>query len=222
MAIAHVCLGCGHDLARMRTAAHPDPHYGLPLTVCPQCGRAEFRWRHPLVRGWRRARRIFATFAALILCILVLLLFTMFSFIAAFGEGARLIEQRHSLDLDQDRFSLFWAYLVFPLILGVWLEAAFNHWRYRLQWLAWAAWIISLAWILPLAEDISYGQESSIGVLVKQHWYASCNGMLALLLITCISLIGIPFGRMLRRALDASRRTRWRRKRARIRRSRTG
>jgi hypothetical protein len=35
VAISHVCMGCGLDLARVRAA--PDPHYGLPLVTCPRC-----------------------------------------------------------------------------------------------------------------------------------------------------------------------------------------
>ncbi len=54
MPVAHACISCGTSLSRVR--ARRDPHYGLPLVVCPTCTRACVRRRHPLQAGWRRVR----------------------------------------------------------------------------------------------------------------------------------------------------------------------
>lgn len=54
MPLAHACISCGTSLSRVR--AQRDPHYGLPLVVCPTCTRACVRRRHPLQAGWRRFR----------------------------------------------------------------------------------------------------------------------------------------------------------------------
>ncbi len=65
MAISHLCLGCGFDLARVRT--RPDPHYALPLVVCPDCGDAAVRRVHPLQLGWRAFLRVPASIIALVI-----------------------------------------------------------------------------------------------------------------------------------------------------------
>lgn len=54
MPVAHVCISCGTSLSRVR--AQRDPHYDLMLVVCPACGVACVRRRHPLQAGWRRFR----------------------------------------------------------------------------------------------------------------------------------------------------------------------
>lgn len=56
MPISHVCQGCGEDLAALRPG--PDPHYGLPVIVCPNCRLASVRTREPLITGWRYGRRL--------------------------------------------------------------------------------------------------------------------------------------------------------------------
>lgn len=35
---SHLCIACGHDLTYLR--APPDPHYHLPVVVCPGCATA--------------------------------------------------------------------------------------------------------------------------------------------------------------------------------------
>ena len=71
MAIAHVCLGCGFDLARVRAGA--DPHYGLPLIICPQCTTATIRRKHPLQKGFRFCLRLDWTLFILVAQVLALL-----------------------------------------------------------------------------------------------------------------------------------------------------
>lgn len=54
--MSHICLSCGRDLARVRALI--EPHYGLPVVVCPDCGCAVVRRRHPIIVRWRRFRRL--------------------------------------------------------------------------------------------------------------------------------------------------------------------
>ncbi len=56
MAISHVCLSCGLDLARVR--ARLEPRYALPIVVCPDCGWAAVR---------RKPRRSFGRLPASLL-----------------------------------------------------------------------------------------------------------------------------------------------------------
>lgn len=61
---AHICIQCGLSLARVH--APPDPHYGLPVVVCPRCHAASVRrpfagdaTRRAAVRAWHTAARLF-------------------------------------------------------------------------------------------------------------------------------------------------------------------
>lgn len=44
------------ELAGIRAA--PDPHYGLPIVVCPRCAYACVRTKHPDIEFWRGFRRL--------------------------------------------------------------------------------------------------------------------------------------------------------------------
>ena len=61
MAISHVCLSCGLDLARVRALL--EPHYALPVVVCPDCGWATVR-RAP--QGGRSLYRLLVSLLTLI------------------------------------------------------------------------------------------------------------------------------------------------------------
>jgi hypothetical protein len=56
MPISHICPTCLTEFARVR--AVPDPHYGLPVVVCPGCNKGVVRVRHPDRAYWREMRRL--------------------------------------------------------------------------------------------------------------------------------------------------------------------
>lgn len=57
---SHICPSCLTELARIR--AVPDPHYGLPIVVCPGCSNTSVRTRHPDLEFWRGVRRVHFAF----------------------------------------------------------------------------------------------------------------------------------------------------------------
>ena len=63
VAMEHTCHVCGRALGRV--LAPLDPIYKLPVVVCPGCGVACVRRRHPLGTGWRAFQRMRATVAGL-------------------------------------------------------------------------------------------------------------------------------------------------------------
>lgn len=64
MRISHACAGCGSDLTYLRAA--PDPHYRLPIVVCPSCDLAVVRRRPEMSRIAKRIRRGVSSWRALI------------------------------------------------------------------------------------------------------------------------------------------------------------
>ena len=72
MAIAHVCLGCGADLAR--THVIRDPHYRLPIVICPDCGEACVRRVDPILQRWRAFQPIALALCALFVQVLIVFL----------------------------------------------------------------------------------------------------------------------------------------------------
>ena len=63
MAISHLCISCGFDLARVRV--RPDPFYALPIVICPDCGDTAVRRRHPMQQAWRTVLRLKTSLIAL-------------------------------------------------------------------------------------------------------------------------------------------------------------
>ncbi len=57
------------ELARVRAA--PDPHYGLPVVVCPSCSKASVRTRHPDIQFWRNFRRLHRSLRSLVFTVLL-------------------------------------------------------------------------------------------------------------------------------------------------------
>lgn len=53
---SQTCPSCLTELGRIR--AVPDPHYGLPIVVCPTCTIASVRTKHQDIEFWRGIRRI--------------------------------------------------------------------------------------------------------------------------------------------------------------------
>jgi hypothetical protein len=84
MSLAHVCLGCGFDLARQRP--RNEPYYGLPLIVCPRCATASVRRKHPIAVRWRQVRRVDWALSILLvklLCALAITIATGFTILPA-------------------------------------------------------------------------------------------------------------------------------------------
>ena len=71
MAISHLCISCGFDLARVRI--RPDPFYALPIAICPDCGEAAVRRMHPMKQAWRTLLRLKTSLIALALQLAMLI-----------------------------------------------------------------------------------------------------------------------------------------------------
>ena len=56
MPVSHICPSCLTELGRV--PALPDPHYALPVVVCPECEYATVRVKHPDRVYWRQMRHL--------------------------------------------------------------------------------------------------------------------------------------------------------------------
>jgi len=222
MAIAHVCIQCGWDLARVRPVR--DPHYGLPLVICPQCHGTCVRRRHPIQQKWRAFLRLKTSLCAMFWHAVLLMLLLMFNVSTVVGLAEAAQGNRFSELLDERRevpvaFAVGLAVVL--LITGTWLTAGLAHIR---RWKVWMGWTVAVG--LCSSIDIV---EHLLGRWLGIDWLLASNpeltrvwllrmGMLAIM--TVIALAGIPLGHRLQSAYRRHRRYYWRKRRARIRRRR--
>lgn len=220
MAISHICLDCGLDLARVRSSR--EPHYGLPLVQCPSCGAASVRRRHPLVVAWRRFGRVGFALMAGLLQLLLLAAFTALTMVFCVIAASQL----HSGELPGPndpvaRSIILTLAVVLSFGIGIWLTAGLSHWRRPIAWMAFSCW---MAVLMSLDALIVPALIAGMDELVDDHvampfrieqlpWrFALFGGMMA------IALAGIPLGHGFERLVHAARRQLWRNRRRRWRR----
>ena len=227
MAIAHVCLQCGWDLARTRPQR--EPHYGLMLLRCPRCRTPAVRRVHPVKSRWRQLLRFHWQTNVLGFQVAGLALFTGATVMTAIGmllllaEWQRLGHAPHGAGL-----MLAWTFAILAPLVGAWLTAAFSHlgrWRLWPGWLAWIALVLVLMSIHgPLPREIDprhaiRGLSSDPPLL---PWFAQgvqsvvLPAMLMVMLMMICALAGLPLGMGMLRlaaALRQAKRRRLRRRR---------
>ncbi len=218
MAIAHVCLECGLDLAQHR--ARIEPHYGLPLVTCSRCGRSEVRRRHPIQRRWRDIRRLTKSLLVAAAQVVVILLLAGFTIMSA-NMHAKLIDPRRIMLLDDiGRAFAAIGLIMLPIVTGAWLGSALNHWPRKTQWLGWVVFVVAIGWIAPVAvhrmERVSPDRTPSL------DWVDWRNSLAIFAIMCIISYAGLPVATRLRRIVHFNARQRWRKRRMRLRRSRSG
>ena len=144
MAISHVCLGCGRDLARVRPVR--DPAVGWPIVRCPACDRVSIRRRHPVGQLLRWLIRLDAALTGVVVRLLS-------GFVVAAGASATL---RFLLEADSSQFReptvpvQVIALMILSLVgLGTWVALAIAHWRW---WIAFPVTLLGLCAIQLTAD----------------------------------------------------------------------
>lgn len=230
MAIAHVCLGCGADLARIHVIR--DPHYRLPIVTCPDCGEVCVRRVDPILQRWRTFQSFAVALCALLVQLVIVLLLA-----PATALVIDAVPDLFPLRISGNVFDLLYnqsiaamvVCVTLPVLTGVWMTTGLGHWR---PWLARAVWGLLIAallsWdMLRLAfETIGNRLEIVSGVGAEAHlqlaFYDWILRVLVLLVFLMLTFAGSPLGAVLLR-IHARRRTRrWSRRRARLRRRRRG
>ena len=219
MAIAHVCLGCGWDLARVRPQR--EPHYGLDLIRCPRCRAAVVRRKHPIWTRWRQFRRLDFAITVLGARVFITALLTFLNVMAAMLCVVLLSELR--VDREWPDGAGVYLIMIFGMLApltGTWLTAAFEHiprWRMWFGWLLWIALILVVLSLHGPFED-QFDRRPSPQEYDGPIWQWMLEGIrniavpgaaaTALMLIAAIP--GLLVGRGLLRLTANVRRTRWR------------
>ena len=230
MAIAHVCLGCGADLARIHVIR--DPHYRLPIVTCPSCGEACVRRVDPILQRWRA----FQSFA-MALCTLLVQVLIVFLLATATAVVVDAVPDLLPVVISGDLFDLLYGQslaalvigVTLPVLTGVWMTTGLGHWR---PWLARAVWGLLIAGLLSwdmlrLAFE-TIGNRLGIvsGVGAEAHlpfaFYDWLLRVLVLFVFLMMTFAGSPLGVVLLKIHAQRQNRRWSRRRARLRRRRRG
>ena len=220
MAIAHVCMGCGQDLARRRVRI--EPHYGLPLVTCPRCGLHCTRRRHPIWVAWRSTQRASASIGALLAQFSIVLLLSglMFGLVADDQVAWTLANLDRATGDD-----MAWPFALLGgmgIATGTWLTIGLSHWRRRwTPWLAWTAYLLSCIVIGSIYHWLDLVRMRSRHVDIKsamreswwqiEQWLGTSLPLFGAVLV--LSIIGIPIGRIILRSARIGRARRWAKRR---------
>ncbi|MHC4769983.1 MAG: hypothetical protein ACYTEI_14915 [Planctomycetota bacterium] len=223
MAISHLCISCGFDLARVRV--RPDPFYALPIVVCPDCGDTAVRRMHPMKQAWRTVLRLKTSLIALAFQLAMLI-----------GGGAAvvavcvLVGDAWALgDLAfpqrEELIVAFLAFGVLPVALGAWLTAGLGHVRRLHLWLFYSLAGLVLISLDCVGEPLARRALETLGLSLTPidfRWDLLSARVIVLTAIMTIAIAGIPLGMLARVGHRRWRRNRWRARRRRLRARRTG
>lgn len=226
MAIAHVCLQCGWDLAWVRPQR--EPHYGLPLIRCPSCRAPAVRRVHPVKARWRQLVRFHWQTNILGFQFALIALFTFVTVMTAVGWLFMVAEwQRLHHPPRPTAWMTVWTFAILAPLTGAWLTTAFSHisrWRVWLGWLGWIALILMIVSIHgPIDREIDHRPtlRGVAGDPALVPWFFDglqavvIPGMLLAMLMMTTALAGMPLGFGVLRLGRAIRRAAWRGRRRR-------
>lgn len=210
---SHICPTCLTELARVPTVR--DPHYGLPIVVCPRCTTACVRTRHPDQRFWRSVGRLRRGLTQLLLA----LLFTAVSVGAIIAisiwVGEFFTDRRARLrlpaDLEPAQLTALIAATAMGLVCGVTIRVIYAHQRFWIGWLVLmvpAGALISIDFTLGhLVEFINrfaptdFSLTPPAGTVVARRYQG-------LALMAVIDTLGMLLGTLLNRSIAQSSRKR--------------
>jgi hypothetical protein len=227
MASAHVCLECGWDLARIRVRR--EPHYGLPLVMCPRCDTATVRRRHPIWTSFNTLRRLDCTLTVLVLQLGFIVLFGFLTMMSVFALIMMLLEVPRFREGEISWLLLFTLVLL-PLAVGAWLTVAFHHHRRWRVWLGWFGFMLlpmAVLGLVLLVNDEFYlggGIFASDTLLMRWLDMIVSVGLFVIVAavplggIMIIALAGIPLGKVILWLFAHVHRQRWRWRRRMLRR----
>lgn len=214
MTIAHVCYGCACDLAGVR--AIRDPHYALPLVLCPRCGKAHIRQTHPFHTRWIASLRIGTAITALVFQNVVAL--TLIGSTLAVIAGALALGYAAMIgELTREAMvNLAISLGAVSIVTGAWLTAGLSHISW---WRAWLGWMLLIVLLMVLSAAVSLavlaGRVPDLVTWIVGTSAITAAACVPLGTIMVLALAGIPLGKLILTAhrVFVRERFRWRRRR---------
>jgi hypothetical protein len=222
MAISHLCLSCGFDLAWLR--ARRDPYYALPLIICPDCGEAAVRRRHPGVHGWRLTLPL-GTSLVVLAVQLGVLLGSVAAITGVCVEGERWARGNLIATPNEKMLFATLAFGALPVLIGAWLTAGFGHVSRRWTWPAFASFVALVMSVDTIGVPLAQRLLDAIGLNVASNevqWAEFAGRLVVLAGLMVVATAGIPLGQLARAGHHRFRQARWRARRRRSRSRRAG
>jgi len=193
MAISHICINCAKDLARQ--PAIFDPHYSLPLVICPDCNKASVRKPNYYSTKYKSLLRIITVFSTLLfqtLCIIALAGATV-ACVFLIGDIVFLMT-----DAELSRLSVtnvIIAVSLTSIATGAWLTAGLSH---ILKLKVWIGWTVFLVMVTAITSIIYFLSESNIdanfGSATILLVLANTLALIPILVMMILAMVGIPLG----------------------------
>ena len=193
MAISQICLNCAKDLARQ--PAIFDPHYSLPLVICPNCNKASVRRPNYYATKYKNLLRLITVFSTLLfqtLCIITLAGATV-ACVFMIGNVVFLMT-----DAELSRLSITNIIIIVALTsiaTGAWLTTGFSHIPKLKVWIGWS---VLLVMVTAIASIIYFLSESNIdanfGSATILLLLANTIALIPILVMMIVAVMGIPLG----------------------------
>ncbi len=220
MAISHICLSCGMDLARL--PSRPQAGYALPLVMCVNCGTTDTRHltrRH--VRSWLRLQ---ASLITLALQVALLAVFAWAVVSVCIGVGELWVQGELDHLWTKQTLLVYLGVGVLSVFVGLWLGTAFAHAGRIRTWL-----VFSLVTVAMLSVDC-FGEPTlrrlldKVGLsltLTDYRWDLLAARLTVLTAIMTMAAAGLPIAGLALAGHREFRRSRCRARRRRLRAQRT-
>ncbi|MCH8822627.1 MAG: hypothetical protein IH984_03875 [Planctomycetes bacterium] len=193
MAISHICINCAKDLARQ--PAIFDPHYSLPLVICPDCNKASVRRPNYYSIKYKSLLRIITVFSTLLfqtLCIIALAGATV-ACVFLIGNVVFLMT-----DAELSRLSVtnvIIAVSLTSIATGAWLTAGFSHIPKLKVWIGWSVFLVMVTAIASIIYFLSKSNiDANFGSATILLVLANTLALIPILVMMILAMVGIPLG----------------------------
>ena len=216
MAIAHICLNCAKDLARQ--PAIVDPHYSLPLVICPDCNKASVRRPNYYSAKYKSLLRIITVFLTLLVQTLFIIALAGATVAWVFLIGDIIFSMN---DAELSRLhvtNIIIAFALTSIATGAWLTAGLGHIPKFKVWIGWSVFLVfvtSIALTIYLLSELNGAPNlASAAILAVLMIIVTSPPIIAIMVF---ATAGIPLGNFFLYLHRIFTRERWRwRKRNRI------
>lgn len=194
MAIAHICLNCAQDLARQ--PAILDPHYSLPLVVCPNCNKASVRRPNFYSAKYKSMLRIITVFSTLLFQALFIITLAGATVAWIFLIG-HVVFRMNDAELSQLHVSnVIVAFVLTSLATGAWLTAGLSHIPKFKTWIGWSVFLVIVSAITSIIYFISQSSnDTNLAADVLSLVFVNGLALIPIIVLMIFAMGGIPLGK---------------------------